>query len=75
MGSTEVFVAKSFSDLIDSNLELKSSWNQFGKIYVPLPSISQETTKYVIGISSNNLKNSEFEKEPFSEYYIETRNF
>lgn len=27
LGSSEIFVAKSFSDLIDSNLEIKSSKN------------------------------------------------
>jgi hypothetical protein len=75
LGSSEIFVAKSFGDLIESNLEYKSSKQYQGKIYAPLPTPKQGSTKYVIGVASNNDKFSEFKTDTFSEYYIETRSF
>lgn len=36
VGSTEIVVAKSFSDLMENKFEYKNSKSQYGKIFAPL---------------------------------------
>ena len=73
VGSTEIVVAKSFSDLMENKFEYKNSKSQYGKIFAPLQVPKEGTVKYVIGVRSNNIKANI--DQDYSDYYIETRNF
>ncbi len=60
VGSSEIFVSRSFADLVENKFESRSSKLELGKVFAPLPTNSLSEEKYVIAVASNN------EREGFS---------
>ena len=55
-GSTEIYVADTFGDLMESKFESRTSKSEFGKIYATLKAPSEGIKKYVVAIKSNNVR-------------------
>ena len=72
VGSSEIFVTDSFTDLLDNKFESRNSQFQYGKLYAPIPPSKAETKKYIIAVASNNERNG-FDDLPGSVFKIEAR--
>ena len=73
-GSTEIYIADTFADLMENKFESRNSKTDYGKIYATLRAPEVGKKKYIVALRSNNNRQG-FDELPYADFKIEARSF